>query len=73
MKAQFQGLEKYSLSNCPMKDLKDRALELKDKLDKDSKEAGEVEILQAKLKENFLQESLCVEHVKRIDNYCNRI
>ena len=56
-----------------MKDLKDRALELKDKLDKDSKDAGEVEILQAKLKENFVQESLCVEHIKRIDDYCNRI
>ena len=44
-----------------MKDLKDRALELKDKLDKDSKEAGEVEILQAKLKENF--ENKLVESV----------
>ena len=73
MKKNFQGLEKYSLSNCPMKDLKDRALELKNKLNEDGKEAYEIKNLQAKLENNLRIESLCMGEIIKINQYCNRI
>ena len=73
MKKNFQGLEKYSLSNFPIKDLKDRALELKDKLNKDGKEADEVKNFQKRLEDHLGKESLCSEEISKVDEYCNRM